>query len=105
MPDTQTEELILVNQRLLDTITKADWAAYKELCDPSITCFEPEANGRLVEGLEFHEFYFKLGGVKGNHNTTKVTMLRISAWRKPGIRHGIKRTLTSPGSNRFLKMR
>ena len=25
-----------------------------------LTCFEPEARGQLVEGLAFHEFYFRL---------------------------------------------
>jgi calcium/calmodulin-dependent protein kinase (CaM kinase) II len=32
------------------------------LCDPSLTAFEPEALGRLVEGMDFHSFYFKLSG-------------------------------------------
>ncbi len=41
-----------------------------ELCDPSLTAFEPEALGQLVEGLEFHRFYFQLGGAKGSHHTT-----------------------------------
>ncbi len=36
-----------------------------ELCDPSLTCFEPEARGQWVEGMEFHHFYFKLGGHSG----------------------------------------
>jgi calcium/calmodulin-dependent protein kinase (CaM kinase) II len=65
-----TAELLKLNQSLLDSIVKGDWEAYEKLCDPSITCFEPEALGRLVEGMEFHHFYFKLGGTKGNHNTT-----------------------------------
>ena len=30
------------------------------MCDPSLSCFEPEALGNLVEGIVFHEFYFKL---------------------------------------------
>jgi calcium/calmodulin-dependent protein kinase (CaM kinase) II len=70
MSENATAELLKLNQSLLDSITRGDWAAYEKLCDPSITCFEPEALGRLVEGMDFHQFYFKLGGVKGNHNTT-----------------------------------
>ena len=70
MLDRLTEELLQLNARLLDSIVQADWPAYQELCDPSLTAFEPEAMGQLVEGLYFHQFYFKLGGAKGLHNTT-----------------------------------
>ena len=28
------------------------------MCDPHVTSFEPEALGNLVEGLEFHKFFF-----------------------------------------------
>jgi calcium/calmodulin-dependent protein kinase (CaM kinase) II len=70
MPDPAIEELLQLNQRLLDSIAAGDWGTYAELCDPSLTAFEPEAQGQLVEGLEFHRFYFSLGGAKGNHNTT-----------------------------------
>jgi calcium/calmodulin-dependent protein kinase (CaM kinase) II len=38
-----------------------------------LTAFEPEALGQLVEGLEFHRFYFDLGGAKGRHNTTMAS--------------------------------
>jgi ketosteroid isomerase-like protein len=69
MPDVR-QELLALNQRLLDSIAAADWKTYQDLCDPSLTCFEPEAQGQLVEGLAFHEFYFKLGAVKGEHCTT-----------------------------------
>ena len=31
---------------------------FRRLCDPHLTAFEPEAIGNLVEGLEFHKFYF-----------------------------------------------
>ncbi len=70
MPDPVRDELLRLNQRLLDCIAQADWATYEELCDPSLTAFEPEALGQLVEGLAFHRFYFDCGGVQGNHNTT-----------------------------------
>ena len=51
-------ELLALNQRLLDAILAADWATYEQLCDPTLSAFEPEARGQLVEGLEFHRFYF-----------------------------------------------
>src|SRR5437763_15705789 len=70
MGDAVTAELLALNQRLLDSIARADWATYEELCDPSLSAFEPESHGQLVEGLPFHRFYFNLGGAKGEHNTT-----------------------------------
>ena len=33
---------------------------YTTLVDPALTCFEPEAPGVLVSGLDFHKFYFDL---------------------------------------------
>ena len=73
MPDNAVQELLKLNQQLLDAIVRADWAKYQELCDPSLTCFEPEALGQLVEGLDFHQFYFKLGAVQGQHCTTMAS--------------------------------
>jgi calcium/calmodulin-dependent protein kinase (CaM kinase) II len=72
MSDPSTEELLQLNARLLESIGRGDWSTYQELCDPSITAFEPEALGQLVEGLEFHRFYFfnRSGGNKGTPNTT-----------------------------------
>ena len=69
MSDTK-EEILRLNQRLLESIANADWATYQELCDPSLTAFEPEALGQLVEGLEFHRFYFNLGSATRSHSTT-----------------------------------
>src|SRR5262249_7262355 len=64
------EELLQLNQRLLESIAKGDWTAYQDLCDPTLSAIEPEAKGQLVEGMDFHRFYFDLGGVKGRHHTT-----------------------------------
>jgi len=69
--DQATVKHILdLNQRLLASIADGDWKTYAELCDPTLTAFEPEARGQLVEGMEFHHFYFGLGGIAGPHNTT-----------------------------------
>ncbi len=65
-----TQELLSLNQRLLDCIAAGDWAAYQELCDPSLTAVEPESHGQLIEGLAFHRFYFDLGGIRGRSQTT-----------------------------------
>jgi calcium/calmodulin-dependent protein kinase (CaM kinase) II len=67
--DETSRELLQLNQRLLDSIALGDWATYERLCDPSLTALEPEALGHLVEGMEFHRFYFELGGIRGRHHT------------------------------------
>ena len=58
--DPTTAEVLEQNQLLLDSIARGDWATYQALCDPSVTAFEPEAHGALVEGLQFHYFYFDI---------------------------------------------
>ena len=73
MPDPLTEELLRLNQRLLGSIAEADWATYQELCDPTLTAFEPESAGQLVEGMAFHRFYFDLGGAQGTRHTTMAS--------------------------------
>jgi len=73
MPNTLTDELLGLNRLLLDSIAKADWGAYSALCDPTLTCFEPEAQGQLVEGMDFHHFYFQLGGANTPFNTTMAS--------------------------------
>jgi ketosteroid isomerase-like protein len=69
MLDATHQELITLTQRLLDAIAGADWGAYQELCDPTLTAFEPEALGQRVEGMAFHHFYFQLAGAPGQHHT------------------------------------
>ena len=68
-----TAELLQLSQRLLDAIADGDWAAYTELCDPTLTALEPEALGHLVEGLDFHGFYFSLGGARVKPRNTICT--------------------------------
>lgn len=68
-------ELLDLSQQLLDAIAAGDWDAYENLCDPTLSCFEPEARGHLVEGLEFHKFYFELGGGSASPPTPKVTTM------------------------------
>jgi ketosteroid isomerase-like protein len=70
MTTDATQQLLQLNQRLLEAIAQGDWSAYENLCDSGLTAFEPESGGQLVEGLEFHRFYFRLGGARGPHATT-----------------------------------
>ena len=55
------DHLLALTRKLLESIVAGDWKTYTSLVAYDITCFEPEARGQLVEGLPFHEFYFKLG--------------------------------------------
>jgi ketosteroid isomerase-like protein len=73
MNDAVTDELLKLNQRLLDSIARADWATYQALCDPTLTCFEPEALGQLAQGMEFHRFYFQLPAAAAPCNTTMAS--------------------------------
>ena len=66
----QENELIQLTQQLLNSIGSCDWETYTELCDESLTAFEPEALGRLVHGMPFHRFYFDLGPSAGTRHTT-----------------------------------
>jgi ketosteroid isomerase-like protein len=68
--ESTISEVLDLNERLLEAIATGDWATYEELCDPTLTAFEPEARGCRVEGMEFHHFYFSLGGKPGPHNIT-----------------------------------
>lgn len=54
------EDLLLLTDKLLQSIDNRDYRVYKQLCDPALTSFEPEAQGHLVEGLAFHKFYFDM---------------------------------------------
>jgi calcium/calmodulin-dependent protein kinase (CaM kinase) II len=72
MAEGQETELLRLNQRLLDSIAGGDWATYQELCDPTLTALEPESHNLLAEGMDFHHFYFKLGGFNDRHLTTMV---------------------------------
>lgn len=65
-------ELVALTEQLLGAIAARDWKTYQKLCDPSLTAFEPEARGHLVQGLDFHRFYFDLDG---KPPATHVTMI------------------------------
>lgn len=67
------EQLLEITQRLLDAIASGDWETYCELCDPNLSCFEPEAVGNLVRGMPFHRFYFELAKDRTTAPQTTMT--------------------------------
>uniref|UniRef100_A0A8C2GKB3 calcium/calmodulin-dependent protein kinase n=1 Tax=Cyprinus carpio TaxID=7962 RepID=A0A8C2GKB3_CYPCA len=60
------QEIIKVTELLIEAINNGDFEAYTKICDPGLTSFEPEALGNLVEGTEFHRFYFENSLSKGH---------------------------------------
>ncbi|XP_030603801.1 calcium/calmodulin-dependent protein kinase type II subunit gamma isoform X18 [Archocentrus centrarchus] len=53
------QEIIKMTEQLIEAINNGDFDAYTRICDPGLTSFEPEALGNLVEGMDFHKFYFE----------------------------------------------
>ncbi|XP_047668347.1 calcium/calmodulin-dependent protein kinase type II subunit gamma isoform X28 [Tachysurus fulvidraco] len=58
-PPTRKQEIIKITEQLIEAINNGDFEAYTRICDPGLTSFEPEALGNLVEGMDFHKFYFE----------------------------------------------
>jgi hypothetical protein len=81
MPVATADHLLALTRKLLESIVAADWKTYTSLVAYDITCFEPEARGHLVEGLPFHEFYFKLGG-----SGTQTTVVPTTTIASPNVR-------------------
>jgi calcium/calmodulin-dependent protein kinase (CaM kinase) II len=64
------EQILGLNEQLLQSIAEGDWEVYSKLCDPTLSCYEPESRGQLVEGMEFHRYYFEYGKPASARNTT-----------------------------------
>ncbi|XP_078095581.1 calcium/calmodulin-dependent protein kinase type II subunit beta isoform X35 [Mustelus asterias] len=56
---SRKQEIIKLTEQLIEAINNGDFEAYAKICDPGLTSFEPEALGNLVEGMDFHRFYFE----------------------------------------------
>ncbi|XP_029346740.1 calcium/calmodulin-dependent protein kinase type II delta chain isoform X11 [Acyrthosiphon pisum] len=65
------QEIVKITEQLIESINNADFEGYTKICDPHMTAFEPEALGNLLEGMEFHKFYFDhvLGKNRGINTT------------------------------------
>lgn len=49
----------------------------RKICDPHLTAFEPEALGNLVEGMDFHKFYFDNGNYDSSFASSLVVALVV----------------------------
>uniref|UniRef100_H3AV20 calcium/calmodulin-dependent protein kinase n=1 Tax=Latimeria chalumnae TaxID=7897 RepID=H3AV20_LATCH len=56
---SRKQDIIKITEQLIEAINNGDFEAYTKICDPGLTSFEPEALGNLVEGMDFHKFYFE----------------------------------------------
>ncbi|XP_009301757.1 calcium/calmodulin-dependent protein kinase type II delta 1 chain isoform X3 [Danio rerio] len=63
---SRKQEIIKVTELLIEAINNGEFEAYTKICDPGLTSFEPEALGNLVEGTDFHRFYFENSLSKGH---------------------------------------
>src|SRR5689334_9146199 len=75
------EDVLEASRQLLKAIDTGDWKTYAALCDESLTAYEPEAEGHLVAGLPFHQFYFELPG-----SPNKTPSKRQSSIASPHVR-------------------
>ncbi|KFD71733.1 hypothetical protein M514_04296 [Trichuris suis] len=55
---TRKKEIVKLTEALLEAVGRGDYDAYSKMCDPNMTCFEPEGLGNIIEGMDFHKFYF-----------------------------------------------
>ncbi|XP_055931496.1 calcium/calmodulin-dependent protein kinase type II alpha chain-like isoform X7 [Argiope bruennichi] len=75
--DPRKQEVIKLTEQLVEAVNSGDYEFYTKFCDPHMTAFEPEALGNLVEGMDFHKFYFD--NVLGkNSKTLHSTILNPS---------------------------
>jgi len=68
-------EIVRLTEQLLDAINVGDFDTYTKLTDSNLTAFEPQAIGNLVEGVDFHRFYFDHFSALKQNKQTNVTIL------------------------------
>ncbi|TGZ62883.1 hypothetical protein CRM22_007200 [Opisthorchis felineus] len=56
---SKKQDIIRVTEQLLAAAAAGDFECYAKYLDPQFTYFGPEARGNLLEGVDFHKFYFE----------------------------------------------
>ncbi|XP_017877735.1 calcium/calmodulin-dependent protein kinase type II alpha chain isoform X25 [Ceratina calcarata] len=74
-PKARRLEIIKMTEQLIESVNTGDFEAYTKICDPHLTAFEPEALGNLVEGMDFHKFYFDNAVLGKNCKAVNTTIL------------------------------
>ncbi|GJP81195.1 hypothetical protein CLOP_g11362 [Closterium sp. NIES-67] len=65
-------DLLDHTKALLNAVDTGDYKTYSNLSDAQLTAFEPEAQGGLVKGLDFHKYYFDRSSGNGSSKSTMV---------------------------------
>jgi len=73
--DGRKGEIIKMTEQLTQAMMAGDYESYTKLVDPQMTCFEPESCGNLIEGMEFHKFYFT-NVLSKNSKTINTSILK-----------------------------
>jgi calcium/calmodulin-dependent protein kinase (CaM kinase) II len=84
MNEPRDQELLKINQAMLNSAATGDWKTYSQFCSPELSCFEPETNGNLVEGLDFHHFYFS--DIQNNYSPSANASLVVVTMVRPHLR-------------------
>mmetsp|Transcript_39441 Transcript_39441/g.85078 ORF Transcript_39441/g.85078 Transcript_39441/m.85078 type:complete len:146 (+) Transcript_39441:64-501(+) len=79
----EDEEMLRMNKALMDLIMDGDFESYKVMCDEQLTCYEPEAKGHLLKGLDFHKYYFDL--MQGQSDSAGKKEVRQTTMVAPNI--------------------
>ncbi|CAH8430218.1 unnamed protein product [Dicrocoelium dendriticum] len=56
---SKKQDVIRATEQLLAAAAAGDFDCYSKYLDPQFTYFGPEACGNLLEGVDFHKFYFE----------------------------------------------
>ena len=81
--ETSTAGALLdLNRRLLRSIAEGDGKRTRSCATRRSPRSRPESRGELVEGMDFHRFYFDRGGIRGGYNLTSVLAARPPAGRR-----------------------
>ncbi|THD28034.1 Calcium/calmodulin-dependent protein kinase type II subunit delta [Fasciola hepatica] len=57
--DSKKQDIIRATEQLLAAAAAGDFDTYLKYLDPQFTYFGPESCGNLLEGADFHKFYFE----------------------------------------------
>lgn len=81
--DAQTTRINLIiklTENLVDAIDSGDFEKYRKLCAPTMTAFEPESLGNLIEGTDFHRLYFDQ-----TNTSSSATRMQLSKILNPSV--------------------